>query len=159
MLLLEKGKAMTKTDSYEEILTFAIDREIDANQFYLALASRVDNKETRNLFEELAQEELEHKAQLELELMKMGKTVKITQPPETPQRTYIISDNQSLLDMDYKNLLRLAMEKEEAAFRLYVDLVPSAHDTESREMLLGLVQEEVRHKLRFQIEYDMITGL
>ncbi len=62
---------MHKTDSYEEVLEFAIDREIDANQFYLALASRVDNKETRDLFEELAQEELEHKAQLELELMKM----------------------------------------------------------------------------------------
>ena len=96
---------------------------------------------------------------LELELMKMGKTVEIKQPLETPQRTYIISDNQSLLDMDYESMLKLAMEKEEAAFRLYVSLVPNAYDTESREMLLGLVQEEVRHKLRFQIEYDMITGL
>ena len=150
---------MSKTDSYEDILTFAIDREIDANQFYLALASRVDNKETRNLFEELAQEELDHKAQLELELMKMGRTVEITQPPETPQLTYIISNDQSLLDMDYASLLKLAMEKEEASFRMYVDLVPSAHDTESREMLLGLAQEEVRHKLRFQIEYDMLAEL
>jgi len=149
---------MPKTDSYEEILTFAIDREIDANQFYLALASRVDNKETREIFEELAQEELEHKAKLELELMKMGKTVEITQPPETPQRTYIISNDQSLLDMDYASLLKLAMEKEEASFRMYVDLVPSAHDNDSREMLLGLAQEEVRHKLRFQIEYDMLAG-
>ncbi len=150
---------MSKTDSYEEVLEFAIDREIDANQFYLALADRVDDKEMREIFEDLAQEELEHKAKLELELMKMGKTVEIKQPLETPQRTYIISDNQSLLDMDYESMLKLAMEKEEAAFRLYVSLVPNAYDTESREMLLGLVQEEVRHKLRFQIEYDMITGL
>ena len=150
---------MHKTDSYEDVLEFAIDREIDANQFYLALASRVDKKEIREVFEELAQEELEHKAKLELELMKMGKTVEIKQLPETPQRTYIISDDHLLLDMDYGNMLKLAMEKEEAAFRLYVDLVQNAHDTESREMLLGLAQEEVRHKLRFQIEYDMITGL
>ena len=150
---------MHKTDSYEEVLEVAIDREIDANQFYLALASRVDDKEMREVFEDLAQEELEHKAKLELELMKMGKTVEIKQPPETPQRTYIISDNQSLLDMDYGSMLKLAMEKEEAAFRLYVDLVQNVHDTESREMLLGLAQEEVRHKLRFQIEYDMITEL
>jgi rubrerythrin len=159
MRLLEKGKVMPKTDSYEEILTFAIDREIDANQFYLALASRVDGKEMPGVFEELAQEELEHKAKLELELMKMGRTVEITQPPETPQQAYIISDDQSLLDMDYASLLKLGMEKEEAAFRLYIDLVPHACDTESREVLLGLAQEEVRHKLRFQIEYDMITGL
>jgi len=148
---------MSKTDSYEEILTFAIDREIDTNQFYLALASRVDDKEMCEIFEDLAQEELDHKSKLELELMKMGRTVEITQPPEAPLRTYIISNDQSLLDMDYKSLFRLAMEKEEASFRMYVDLVPHALDTESREMLLGLAQEEVRHKLRFQIEYDMIT--
>jgi len=147
---------MHQPDSYEEILEFAIDREIDANQFYLALAERVDSTEMRKVFEDLAQEELEHKAKLELELMKIGKTVKIRQSPATPQRTYIVSDNQSLLDMDYKDMLMLGMEKEEAAFRIYVNLVPNAYDSESREVLLSLAQEEVRHKLRFQIELDMI---
>jgi len=147
---------MHQPDSYEEALEFAIDREIDANQFYLALAERVDSTEMRKVFEDLAQEELEHKAKLELELMKMGKTVEIRQPPDTPQRTYIISDNQSLLDMDYKDILMLGVEKEEAAFRTYVNLVPNAYDSESREVLMSLAQEEVRHKLRFQMELDMI---
>jgi len=150
---------MHKTDSYEEVLAFAIDREIDANQFYLALASRVDNKEIHEVFEDLAQEELEHKAKLELELIKTGKTVEIKQPPGTPQKTYIISDGQLLQNMDYKSILKLAMEKEEAAFRLYVYLVPNAPDAESREVLLAIAQEEVKHKLRFQVELDMITGL
>lgn len=147
---------MNPSDSYDEVLEFAIDREIDANQFYLALADRVDSIEMRKVFEELAQEELEHKAKLELELMKAGKTVEIKQPPSVPNRNYIISDNQSLLDMDYKDILLLGMEKEEASFRIYVDLVPKAYDSESREVLLSLAQEEVRHKLRFQMEYDMI---
>ena len=147
---------MHQPDSYEKVLEFAIDREIDANQFYLALADRVVNTEIRKVFEDLAQEELEHKAKLELELMKMGKTVEIRQPPSTPQRTYIISDNQSLLDMDYKDMLMLGMEKEEVTFRIYVNLVPNAYDSESREVLLSLAQEEVRHKLRFQMELDMI---
>ncbi len=148
---------MNPSDSYDEVLEFAIDREIDANQFYLALAERVDSTEMRKVFEELAQEELEHKAKLELELMKIGKTVEIRQPPDTPNRTYIVSDTQSLLDMEYKDMLMLGMEKEEAAFRLYVNLVPNAYDSESREVLLSLAQEEVKHKLRFQMEYDMTT--
>ena len=148
---------MNSSDSYDEVLEFAIDREIDANQFYLALAERVDSTEMRKVFEELAQEELEHKAKLELELMKIGKTLEIRQPPDTPNRTYIVSDTQSLLDMEYKDMLMLGMEKEEAAFRLYVNLVPNAYDSESREVLLSLAQEEVKHKLRFQMEYDMTT--
>ncbi len=147
---------MNPSDSYDEVLEFAIGREIDANQFYLALAERVDSTEMRKVFEDLAQEELEHKAKLELELMKIGKTVEIRQPPATPQKTYIVSDNQSLLDMDYKDMLMLGVEKEEAAFRIYVNLVPNAYDSESREVLLSLAQEEVRHKLRFQMELDTI---
>ena len=147
---------MNESNTYSEILELAIDREIDANQFYLALADRVDSMEMREVFKELAQEELGHKAKLEFELMKTGKAVEIKQPPTAPNRNYIVSDNQSLLDMDYKDVLLLGMEKEEAAFRIYVDLVPNAYDTESRELLLSLAQEEVGHKLRFQLEYDMI---
>jgi len=147
---------MNSSDSYDDVLEFAIDREIDANQFYLALADRVDSIEMRKVFEDLAQEELDHKAKLELELMKVGKTTKIKQPPTTPNRNYIVSDNQSLLDMDYKDILLLGIEKEDAAFRIYVALIPNAYDSESREVLLALAQEEVRHKLRFQMEYDMI---
>ena len=147
---------MNPSDSYDEVLEFAIDREINANQFYLALAERVDSAEMRKVFEDLAQEELDHKAQLELELMKMGKTVEIRQPPDTPDKNYFPSDTQSLADMEYTDILILGMEKEEAAFRLYVSLAPNAYDSESREVLLSLAQEEVRHKLRFQMEYDMI---
>ena len=122
----------------------------------MALAERVDSTEMRKVFEDLAQEELDHKAKLELELMKMGKTVEIRQPPDTPNRNYIVSDTHSLLDMEYKDMLLLGIEKEEAAFRLYVNLVPNAYDSESREVILSLAQEEVRHKLRFQMELDMI---
>ena len=60
------------------------------------------------------------------------------------------------LDMDYKDMLMLAMEKEEAAFRTYVNLLPNVQDQESREVLLAIAEEEVKHKLRFEIEYDML---
>ena len=45
-------------------------------------------------------------------------------------------------------------EKEEAAFRTYVHLVANVHDEESREVLLALAEEEVKHKLRFETEYN-----
>ena len=45
---------MNSSDSYEEVLEIAIDREINANQFYLALAERVDSTEMRKVFEDLA---------------------------------------------------------------------------------------------------------
>ena len=146
---------MGKAKPYDEILEFAIAREIEANRFYLALAERVDSAETRKVFEELAEEELEHKAKLELEVMKTGKVAggeKVT----IPEHDYIVSNTDSLLDMDYKDVLMLGMEKEEAAFRTYVNLVAQAKDEESREVLMALAEEEVKHKMRFEIEYDML---
>jgi rubrerythrin len=73
-----------------------------------------------------------------------------------PESDYIISDSGSPLDIDYTDMLLLGMEKEEAAFRMFVNLIPSVSDEGSREVLLSLAEEEVRHKLRFENEYNML---
>jgi rubrerythrin len=140
----------------DEILEFAIAREVEANQFYLALAERVVSAEMRKVFEELAEEELEHKARLELEVMKTGKVIRPGERVTIPEHEYIVSDVESGLDMDYKDMLMLGIEKEEAAFRTYVNLVGQTQDEESREVLLALAEEEVKHKMRFETEYDML---
>ena len=147
---------MVEPNDYVEILELAIAREVEAYNFYLALASRVEDQQIRKAFEDLAKEELEHKAKLELEVMKTGKTVVVEEKPLRPERSYILSDNESPLDMDYKDMLLLGMEKEEAAFRTYVNLAASVQDEESREVLLALAEEEVKHKLRFETEYDLL---
>lgn len=147
---------MTREDSYKEILEFAISKETESYHFYMALARHVDTEKMRQAFEELAREELDHKAKLELEIIKTGRSVATRREPAGPDSDYIVSDRQFPLDIDYKDLLLLAMEKEEASFRTYVDLVATAEDEATRELLLALAEEEVRHKLRFRNEYDLL---
>jgi len=147
---------MTEVNPDDEILEFAIAREVEANNFYMALAERVASPEIRKIFEDLAEEELEHKAKLELEVMKTGRVLPVTQKVTIPEHDYIVSDDQSLLDMNYKDILMLGIEKEEASFRTYVNLVAQAKDVESGELLLALAEEEVRHKIRFETEYDLL---
>jgi len=147
---------MAKAGTDSEILEFAIGKEVEANRFYLALAERVANPEIRRVFEDLAEEELEHKGKLELEIMKTGEVVPAEEKVAIPEHDYIISHDESTLDMDYKDMLMLGMEKEEASFRTYVNLVPNVGDQEAREVLLALAEEEVRHKIRFETEYDML---
>ena len=50
------------------------------------------------------------------------------------------------------------MEKEEASFRTYVNLLPNVHDEDSRETLLALAEEEVKHKLRFEKEFEALLN-
>ena len=149
---------MGKVNSDQEIMEFAISREVEAYHFFLALAGRVEDPRMRQVFEDLAAEELEHKAKLELEILKMGKTLPEKQiPPGRPESGYIMSDSDLPLDIDYNDMLMLGIEKENAAFRMFVNLIPTVQDEESREVLLSLAEEEVRHKLRFQNEYDMLN--
>jgi len=147
---------MAEVDTDIEIWEFAIAREMEANRFYLALAERIDNPEMRKVFEDLAGEELEHKAKLELELMKTGKVISTNRKPAKIDIEQGGQNSGLKLDMDYKDMLLLGIEKEEASFRTYVHLIGTVHEQESREVLLAIAEEEVKHKFRFELEYDML---
>ena len=60
-------------------------------------------------------------------------------------------------NMDYKDVLILAMKKEKASFRLYTDLAAEVKNEAQSKTFLSLAQEEARHKLRFEIEYDNVV--
>jgi rubrerythrin len=145
---------MAEYESDNEILEFAISREIEAFQFYTALAERMEKPQMRKVFEELAKEELEHKANLELEIIKTGQTVATGSQNLTADDYHIEGEFQ--FDMGMQQLLQMSIEKEKAAFKLYVDLAGKVDDENSRETLLALAEEEVKHKMRFEYEYDML---
>ena len=143
-------------DSDEEILEFAISREIEAYNFYMSLAERVAAEPMRKIFKDLAGEELQHKAKLELEVIKLGKVLPAQREISPPDHKYIISNDDGKLDIDYKDMLMLGIEKEEASFRLYIGLLGSVRSERCREMLMALAEEEVKHKIRFENEYDAL---
>ena len=149
---------MSKVNSDAEILEFAISKEIEAYHLYLALARHVASLKMRGVLEDLAVEELKHRQRLELEMMKTGRTVTGDGRPTRPDSDYILSNSNMPLEMDYKDILLLGMEKEEVSFRTYVTLLANAHEEESQELLLALAEEEVRHKLRLEAEYNKLFG-
>jgi rubrerythrin len=139
-----------------EVLELAVAREVDANRFYLALAAKAQNPHIRKVFNDLAAEELEHKAKLELEIMKTGRVVNTDREPLGLQDD--LPDYTALeYEIDYKDILLIGMQKEEASFRLYVEMAGMTADHDSKEMLLAIAQEEVKHKLRFQTVFDYLS--
>ena len=139
---------MDRIGSVDEILEFAIAREVEANQLYTYLARQMENPEMRKVCEDFAEEELEHKAKLELEVMKRGEVVHGLDISD------YIMDIGDEMDMNYEELLVFAIRKEQISIDLYNDLAAVVKDEESREVLLSLVEEETEHKHRFEVEYD-----
>jgi len=96
---------MGNVDPNDGILEFAISKEIESYHFYLALARRVETAKMRDVFEELAAEELGHKARLELEIIKTGRVIPAQEEFHAgPDSDYIVDEDNALLDMDYKDM-------------------------------------------------------
>ena len=139
--------------STDEILDFAIKNEEGAAKFYTELAGKMDKPAMKNVFLGFAKEEEGHKAKLVG--VKEGKKL---EPTKTKILDLKIGDylveGEPTGDLDYQGALILAMKQEKAAFKLYSDLAASTDDDGIRNLFLSLAQEEAKHKLRFEIEYD-----
>ncbi len=145
---------MKDFESINEILDFAIKDELRASNLYADLAKKSRNREIQKVFEQFSIEELGHKKKLEA--IKSGN--KIIVPVEKVQDLkigdYIVEVKTSRDDLNYQDALIVAMKEEKAAFRLYTDLASKTDDPAAKEIFLMLAQEEAKHKLRFEIEYD-----
>jgi rubrerythrin len=144
---------MKEFTNINDILDFAIGEEQAAVDFYLQLAAQSKNRQTKKIFEEYAEEEMRHKANL-LSIRESG-SFKL---PDTKVRDLKIAeylvDVRPSATMSYQDALILAMKKEKAAFRMYTKLAEKADDPEVKALFLNLALEESKHKLAFEVEYD-----
>ncbi len=146
---------MKKFSSVDAILDFAIAGELAANQFYMELAGKMERPEMVKIFEDFAKEELGHKSKLEA--IKQGNTLEPTEKVADLKIADYLVGTEPKPDMDYRDALVLAMKKEKAAYRLYLDLAAVAEAEELTNIFLYIAQEEAKHKLRFEIEYDEVV--
>lgn len=145
---------MSNPSTVDEILEFAIESEQAAADLYLSLAKQAKNPVIKKTFEDYAAEEMMHKAKL----LDVQSGELLLTPSEKPVLDLKISDytveEEPGVDADYPTVLIYAMKKEKAAYRLYTDLAANTDVPELKELLLGLAQEEAKHKLQFELEYD-----
>ncbi len=144
---------MEEFKSINDILDFAINSEQEAVEFYSSLAEHTKNTEMKDVFTQFAKEEMRHKSRL-MNIKETGSfSIKENKIKDLKIADYLV-DVMPTPDITYQDALVLAMKKEKSAFRLYLDLSENAPNQEMKELFMSLAQEESKHKLRFEIEYD-----
>ncbi len=144
---------MEKWNSVNEALDFAIAREEEAADFYTGLAGNSKDASMRTLFASFAEEEKGHKRRLEAVKAKGAPAAADKKVMDLKIGDYLV-DVEASPNMDYQDALIVAMKREKAAFRLYTDLAALADEPELKETFKFLAQEEAKHKLHFEVEYD-----
>jgi rubrerythrin len=152
--MVEKGEV--KFGSVQEILEFAIQKEEESRNFYLEWSGLVEKASMKKKLQDFANEELKHKEKLaavkenKLQMQSLRPAKKVI---DLKIGDYLV-DVDPTTHMDYQGALILGMKKEKKAFKLYNDLAEMAQNEDIRTLFLGLAQEEAKHKLRLETEYD-----
>jgi len=144
---------MKNFENVNAILDFAINEEQMAVDFYSELADAAKTDDMRQVFMEFAEEEIKHKQHL-LKIKEEGfYTLEKEQITDLKIADFMVNVKPTP-GMTYEDALILAMKKEKAAFKLYSALADRAPNAQLKDVFSGLAQEESKHKLRFEIEYD-----
>lgn len=148
---------MKEFENINDILDFAIAREQSAVEFYNRLSKEVTNFEMSEVFIDFAKEEMQHKALL-LKVKEEGNIAFEKQNVQDIKiADYINKEEVSSEDLNYVQALKLAMWREKAAHELYLKLARLVEQEKYKELFNHLANEELKHKSRFEKEYDDIV--
>lgn len=141
--------------SFEDIIEYAIESEKEAVAFYGEVAQKAPAANQRKILEEFADEERKHQAMFEDFGNNKEKLegYKFTWIPDIKRSNYVV-DMKYEKGMDYLDLLRLAMKREEKALQMYNELLEKTDDDELKKLFKMLCQEEAGHKLKLETIYD-----
>jgi rubrerythrin len=141
----------------KEIVQFAIDKEIEAAEFYEKVSREEAMSGSREMLQEFAREEERHRKMLEtfvaegidesIEDYEFKWIKDIKRSDYTVNLTYEKG-------MAYNDLLLLAAQREEKALKLYNELLDQADSKEAKQLFKVLCQEEAKHKLYLETKYD-----
>jgi len=145
---------MIEFRSVEDILKFALQKEEASYFFYMDMAKLVDDKTVSQLFEDFAREELNHREQIQLEIMKVGKVIDTEDDWANRTSADSLFNGELPKDFNVADALKVAIKKEQAAYKLYIDLIRVTKDQEAVDAFMVLAEEEIRHKMKFEAAYD-----
>ena len=139
------------------ILDFAIQKEVEAAEFYTDISKDEVFSGAGEMFEEFAREERKHQQMLEnfktRGLSASMEDYKFKWITDIKRSNYVV-DLEYHRGMGYNEILLLAMKREEKALQLYNDFLKKADSEESRTLFKVLCQEEAKHKLALETLYD-----
>jgi rubrerythrin len=139
--------------SIEAILNKAIDREVEAYEFYLALSQKNLDASVKQIFSELAAEEKKHQTLLQSFLDNPEKAFKFKRTADFKVAETVEEGPPLSTDMKPVEAITLAMKREEEAMNRYKNLAENSETAEQANICQELAYMEQGHKTRLEELY------
>ena len=141
-------------EKYKEVISDAIQGEIDARTFYEGVAGRIKDDYLKELFSKFAIEEGKHekiltdileKGKMDTGVFNFEKDFHVAETITMPQVN---------AEMDLKDAIGIAMKNEEVAMKKYLALAENCDDPDLKAVFEDLAAMERGHK--FKMEKDFV---
>ncbi len=148
---------MSVQQSFEQLISLAIDREQEAYDFYMKASENTELPSSKKLLMELARQELGHKEKLKSAL---GGGVCDTFTCTTMDEFKSLDLSKYLVEIPLEpsstsqDILIVAIKREEGAYDFYKALSELTTTPEHRTVFETLAKEERGHKERLESIYD-----
>lgn len=144
-----------KPENFSQIISQAIEGEIEAYTYYRAVSEKVEDTALKNIFTELAGDEMKHREFLRGIIVKGPGSLHVEEAQD-----YKIADTLASppLSVNLKPIdgITLAIRKELDAMQMYTKLSQVAGDSEEKKTFLELAKMEKGHKARLE---DIYTNM
>ena len=143
-------------NNFTEIIKFAIEREIEAEAFYLQVAAKLTKEQIRQIFVGFAAEEKRHQQMLTDALNNKETILQFKQVPD-----YKISESlepTTLTEtMTLADVFNIAMKNEEAAMLMYQKLAADSSTEYTKKLFENLAVMEQGHKAVLEERYTDVA--
>ena len=139
--------------SFNEAISFAIDKEQEAIDFYEMCSKEETFSGTKQMFLDFSNEERKHIQLIENIDEKISSSLETVSIPDLKRSNYLV-DTEYKKGMGYAEILQLAMKREEKAVQLYTDLSQNTTHQSLVQLFKQLAQEESNHKYQLETLYD-----
>ena len=151
-----KGEALVQW-TVEMVLNRALLMENQSYNLYVWARDAVSNSDAKMFLNELAKEELEHKGKLSDALKNRKKIVDLGSDTKKIEDLKIIDwlrDTTLSESVTYQEILIFVGKREKATYEHYLNLSDISGQNEIGHLFYRLAQEELKHKIRIEKEYD-----
>jgi rubrerythrin len=137
----------------KEIIDFAIQKEQEAIDFYEEISHTASIAAHKQMLRDFAGEEAKHKKMLEDFDPQAIRNYRLQWIKDIKRSNYLVTIDYEK-GMAYRDILMLAMKREEKALALYNELQKEVADPDAVKLFKILCQEEAKHKLTLETLYD-----
>ena len=140
----------------EGILATAIEKEIQARDFYTKLSEKITSKKAKQKISQMAKDEASHASVLSRRFSRLFERDYAPKMTEVDPKFKIVEAEISSIETALE-IVSLAIGMENESIKLYAGQLKATDDREDRKILKRLLNFERGHRRKLQNQYDRLN--